>query len=169
MTDMREIMVGKLKKCGITKIQAKQIEKGIWEYSIKYAEDNGIVTEFNDTMFKNVYFNKGRSIYSNLNENTYIKNTRLKNRVKSKEFPEKKLAFMNPQYMFPELWKEYLDEKERREKVLYETRKETATDMFKCGRCKKKECTYYQLQTRSADEPMTTFVTCLNCGKRWKC
>ena len=31
------------------------------------------------------------------------------------------------------------------------------------------KCTYYQLQTRSADEPMTTFVTCINCGNRWKC
>lgn len=23
-------------------------------------------------------------------------------------------------------------------------------------------------QTRSADEPMTTFVTCTNCGNKWK-
>ena len=40
--------------------------------------------------------------------------------------------------------------------------------MFQCGKCKKKKTTYYQLQTRSADEPMTTFVTCHNCGNRWK-
>lgn len=40
---------------------------------------------------------------------------------------------------------------------------------FTCGKCKSKKTTYYQLQTRSADEPMTTFVSCLNCGKRWKC
>jgi transcription elongation factor S-II len=43
------------------------------------------------------------------------------------------------------------------------------TDMFKCGKCKERRCTYYQLQTRSADEPMTTFVTCLNCGNRFRC
>ena len=42
------------------------------------------------------------------------------------------------------------------------------TDQFKCGRCKQRKCKYYQLQTRSADEPMTTFVTCVNCGNRWK-
>lgn len=40
---------------------------------------------------------------------------------------------------------------------------------FTCNRCKSKKTTYYQLQTRSADEPMTTFVTCLNCDKSWKC
>ena len=54
-------------------------------------------------------------------------------------------------------------------KVLYEVNKDMATDLFTCSRCKKSECTYYQIQTRSADEPMTCFVTCLNCGKRWKC
>lgn len=42
------------------------------------------------------------------------------------------------------------------------------TDQFKCGRCKQRKCKYYQMQTRSADEPMTTFVTCVNCGNRWK-
>ena len=41
--------------------------------------------------------------------------------------------------------------------------------LFKCGKCKSKKTTYYQLQTRSADEPMTTFVTCLACMNRWKC
>lgn len=42
------------------------------------------------------------------------------------------------------------------------------TDMFRCSRCKEKKCTYTQLQTRSCDEAMTTFVTCTNCGHRWK-
>jgi len=43
------------------------------------------------------------------------------------------------------------------------------TDEYKCGRCKQRKCKYSQAQTRSADEPMTTFVTCLVCGNRWKC
>jgi len=47
-------------------------------------------------------------------------------------------------------------------------KKEASTDAFKCGKCGKRMCTYYQLQTRSADEPMTTFVTCVNCDNRWK-
>jgi transcription elongation factor S-II len=45
---------------------------------------------------------------------------------------------------------------------------EATTDMFVCGKCKQRKCTYYQLQTRSADEPMTTYVTCTNCNNRWK-
>lgn len=45
--------------------------------------------------------------------------------------------------------------------------KET-TDQFRCGRCGQRKCTYYQMQTRSADEPMTTYVTCVNCNNHWK-
>lgn len=41
------------------------------------------------------------------------------------------------------------------------------TDLFKCKKCDKRQCSYRQLQTRSADEPMTTFVTCV-CGHRWR-
>jgi transcription elongation factor S-II len=44
-----------------------------------------------------------------------------------------------------------------------------STDQFRCGKCGQRSCTYFQMQTRSADEPMTTFVTCTHCGNRWKC
>lgn len=45
---------------------------------------------------------------------------------------------------------------------------ENYSGLFKCGKCKSKKTTYYQMQTRSADEPMTTYVTCIECGHRWK-
>lgn len=44
----------------------------------------------------------------------------------------------------------------------------TKTDLLKCGKCRRSSCTYNQVQTRSADEPMTTFVYCNDCGHRWK-
>lgn len=45
---------------------------------------------------------------------------------------------------------------------------EAETYAFQCGKCKQRKTRYYQMQTRSADEPMTTFVTCANCNNKWK-
>ncbi|KAK2068203.1 hypothetical protein P8C59_002859 [Phyllachora maydis] len=39
---------------------------------------------------------------------------------------------------------------------------------FKCSKCGEKKVSYTQAQTRSADEPMTTFCECTVCGNRWK-
>ena len=59
-----------------------------------------------------------------------------------------------------------------REKALFECERglqnAASTDQFKCGKCGQRKTTYFQLQTRSADEPMTTFVQCVNCPNRWK-
>ena len=74
---------------------------------------------------------------------------------------------MNP-VEFTDEWSKIVSEKKNRLENKYIPKIEASTDNFTCGKCKSKKCTYYQLQTRSADEPMTTFVTCLNCGKRWK-
>ena len=163
--DKFELLLVDEKKC---KIYSKDIEKGIYNSSLTFADNKGIIKRWDNKFFKNIYLAKTRSVYSNLDKNSYIKNNRLISRLQSGEFKPYQLADMEPIRLFPENWKKLLDEKNKRDKLLYETRKEMATDIFKCGRCKKNECTYYQLQTRSADEPMTTFITCLNCGKRWK-
>ena len=148
---------------------ANSIEKGIYNANIRYAEHKGIIKRWDNKFFYNMYLAKARSVYANLDPTSYIKNVRLIERLRCNEFKPHELAELKPLHSFPEHWKHIYDEKNKRDKVLYEVRKEMATDMFTCSRCKKEECTYYQLQTRSADEPMTTFVTCLNCGKRWKC
>jgi transcription elongation factor S-II len=60
---------------------------------------------------------------------------------------------------------EWMEKKARERQTDQE---ESTTDMFRCGRCGERRCTYFQKQTRSADEPMTTFVRCVKCGNRWK-
>ena len=67
-----------------------------------------------------------------------------------------------------EKWEEAIKAKSIRDKNKFEQNLEAATDTFKCRKCHSKKCTYYQMQTRSADEPMTIFVTCIECGNRWK-
>ena len=69
----------------------------------------------------------------------------------------------------PEKWDSLIEDLKIKNQNKYTPKIEASTDNFTCHKCKSKECSYYQLQTRSADEPMTTFVTCISCGSRWKC
>jgi DNA-directed RNA polymerase subunit M/transcription elongation factor TFIIS len=144
------------------------IEKGVYNKTIKFADEKSIPKNWDNNLFKSMYKFFVKEVFVNLDKESYIKNKRLYDRLIAKEFDSYELAEMEPQYKFPEHWKPYIDEKSKRDRTLFEVDKEMATDIYKCGRCKKKECSYYQLQTRSADEPMTTFITCLNCGLRWK-
>jgi len=79
------------------------------------------------------------------------------------------VAFMTHQELSPEKWKDLLEVKTKRDKNKFESNISAATDTFTCRKCKGNQCTYYQMQTRSADEPMTIFVTCILCNARWKC
>ena len=147
---------------------SENIEKGIYNFIIRQTTEKGILKKWDNQKFRCLYINKSRSVYSNIDKNCYIGNKRLLSRLKEGEFLPHQIAFMDKQHLFPENWKELIDEKYKRDRVLYEIDQGGATDEFKCTRWKQRKCTYYELQTRSADEPMTVFVTCLNCGKRWR-
>jgi transcription elongation factor S-II len=70
--------------------------------------------------------------------------------------------------MCPEKWEELIKAKSIRDKNKFEEKLEAMTDRFTCRKCRSKRCSYYLIQTRSADEPMTVFITCLDCGTRMK-
>lgn len=113
------------------------------------------------------YKNRIRSRVANLKD---AKNPGLRSNFISGAITATRLATMTPEELASD------EMKKIREKFLKEaindaqlaTVQGTKTDLLKCGKCKKKNCTYNQLQTRSADEPMTTFVMCNECGNRWK-
>jgi transcription elongation factor S-II len=85
-----------------------------------------------------------------------------------KEFSPHEIPFMTPDNMFPELWSEMIDIKLKLYEQIGENNLQAMTDQFVCGRCKKREVSYYELQTRSGDESMTIFAKCINCGNSWK-
>jgi hypothetical protein len=45
---------------------------------------------------------------------------------------------------------------------------EVGEGLYKCPKCSRSETVFYQMQTRSADEPMTTFITCILCNHSWR-
>lgn len=138
------------------------LEKGIFNFTLKEAEQRKIIKKWDNKNFVQIYLDRLRSIILNLKEELIdqIKNGIIKPHV---------VAFMTHQELSPEKWKALIEAKAKRDKNKFETNIAAATDTFTCRKCKSNKCTYYQMQTRSADEPMTTFVTCIDCGNRWKC
>jgi transcription elongation factor S-II len=141
---------------------AINLEKGIYNYSIKEANSKKIVKKWENPHFSQLYLDRLRSIYIN------IKNKDLLEQIKSGEITPQTLAFMTHQEMNPQHWHSLIERKMKRDASKFNTNIQASTDMFTCKKCRSKRCTYYELQTRSADEPATIFVTCLDCGKHWK-
>ena len=168
LNDIRKKNIEILNKIINNMNKTKIIEESIFRFTCEKSDLRKVIKKWENPIFKKIYINKSRSLYMNLDKNSYINNNYLIKKIFSSKFDIKNIAFMTYQELYPEHWKKLLDEKYKREKAAYEEKPEAMTDMFKCGRCKQKKCTYYELQTRSADEPMTIFITCVHCGNRWR-
>lgn len=145
------------------------LERGIYNYAIRKAKECQVVRKWDNHYFVTLYMDRLRSLYVNLDNKSPVRNSTLMGRLRKKEFKAHELAFMSHQEMFPEKWQDLVDAKIKRDRNAAHGEDKGATDEFKCWKCKKRKCTYYQLQTRSADEPVTTFVQCLVCANRWRC
>jgi len=138
------------------------LEKGIFNYSLKEATNRKVIKKWENIYFVQIYLDRLRSIFINL-RNPELLETLADDKIKPHE-----IAFMTHQEMRPDIWKELIEAKQKRDMLKFESNMEASTDTFTCRKCKSRKCTYYSLQTRSADEPMTIFVTCLDCGQRFK-
>lgn len=142
---------------------SRNVERGVFNFTLKESTTKKLLKKWENPFFVNIYLDRLKTIYTN------IQYEPLKILIRSGNIKTSELAFMTHQEMRPDKWDKMIEEKNKRDKCKYETVIEAATDTFKCRKCKSNKCTYYQMQTRSADEPMTTFVSCLDCGCRWKC
>lgn len=142
---------------------ASNMEKGIFNYSLKEAKNNKVVKKWDNPGFVQIYMDRTRSIMYNLN-----KNSGLLEQLKNETIKAQDIAFMTHYEMSPEKWKTMLQVKSEKDKGKFETNIEASTDTFTCRKCKGNKTTYYQLQIRSADEPATTFINCIDCGNKWK-
>ena len=147
---------------GIDSAFATNLEIGIFNYTIQEAGKLKLLKKWENNAFVTLYINRLRSVFANIN------NPDLIGLIKQEEITPKILAFMTHQEMNPAQWKDMIEQKMRRDATKFSTNVEAMTDMFVCKKCKSRKCTYYELQTRSADEPSTIFISCLDCGKHWK-
>ena len=137
------------------------LEKGIYNYAIKESDIRKIIKKWINEPFVQLYMDRLWTITINLSSELLL------NQINNGEIVGQHVAFMTHQEIDPVHWKQLLDDKIKRDANKF-SKTEASTDMFICKKCKSKRCTYYELQTRSADEPATIFITCLDCDKRWK-
>jgi transcription elongation factor S-II len=144
------------------------IEKSIFNWTVKHVTSIGDGASWESKLFRECYKNRLLTILWHINNSKVD----IVKRLAEKKFKSIDLVHMSPD----ELWPNGPYGKSKEAKKVHDAHlqainaeeKEKYTGMFKCGKCKSMKTSYYQLQTRSADEPMSTYVTCMNCNNRWK-
>lgn len=141
--------------------KAANLEIGIYNYAINEADRRKIVKQWDNHYFVLIYITHFKSIMTNLTP-------KIISQIESCELLPQQVAYMTHQELEPEKWSKLIERKNIADKSQFENNIKATTDTFTCKKCKSNQCSYYLLQTRCADEPMTCYVTCLDCGKRWK-
>lgn len=142
----------------VPRSMAVALESNITEFTQEYVRIKQIPKDYYD----NVYWSKVNDISYNIN---YHNNQYLLPKIISGDVAMEQLVHMSPHELNPDKWKSIL---ERRDYIEYKRNNIETSDAYECRKCKQRKSYVYQLQTRSADEPMTTFVTCMNCGHMFK-
>lgn len=142
----------------LPKRDASKLEMSIHDYIEEYIRIKQISQDYND----NVYWTKVNDLEYNLN---FMNNQYLLPHILDGSIKIDQLVNMAPHELNPDRWRSIM---ERREYIEYKRNNIETSDAYECKKCKQRKSYVYQLQTRSADEPMTTFVTCMNCGNMFK-
>jgi DNA-directed RNA polymerase subunit M/transcription elongation factor TFIIS len=145
-----------------------EFERCIYNSTIRKADEKHISKAWSHQPFMDLYHTIAKMLTSNFHPDAYVKNTELYQRYKDGIVTFADICGMDSYQLFEGRWKDNFIQQQLQEKRQLEGNRALATDRFLCTRCWKRECTYYEMQTRSADEPMTIFITCVNCGKHWR-
>ncbi len=140
-----------------------QMEREIFLCALKEAAKRAVTPHWRNPVFAEFYKIYARTNYVHLTTIPYVREA-----VLGGKFLLSDLPYLSHYTVNPEGWHDLQEKQRIREEKELSGNAHMATERFKCRKCNMRRCTYYQLQTRSADEPMTTFITCLNCKNEWK-
>ena len=144
------------------------LEQLVFKHTYKSAIKYDMRIAWDNILFNDMYMATARRVVGNLYPNSYVKNKNLIDRYAAQEITLETIVNQNYYELYPEKWQKLVDQQAKMERIQLEGNFSRATDKWQCNGCKMRKCTYYELQTRSADEPATIFITCLDCGKRFK-
>lgn len=151
----RATAIGKLMEVVDNADIATKIEASVFEFTLVYSTINNL----EDITLSAIYMDSVNNLSWNL------KNPDLRHRVMIGEIDPQGLAFLSPQELNLQNWKDIIRKNELRE---MKKNNMTTTDLYKCHKCGDRRCSELQLQTRSADEGSCLFIKCLTCLHTWK-
>ncbi len=155
MMEIRERVRERLAAAGLP---AEEMERALYNKAITRCKFNGAPCSWENVVFSGCYTSVALSVVNNADAIAAA----LLSGISASEAVSR-----TPQELRPDIWGEIVQKKRERD-AAYGARPAANTNMYRCRRCQSRECNYFGLQTRSADEPMTIFVSCLNCGNRWR-
>ena len=148
----------------LTKFMCKKkstlLETSIFNFANNYASDNNIVF-----LLESIYETKVIDIISIFNCDLNNNNSYLINNINNNIINIDNVVNMKPEELNPALFENIV---KRREMEEYKKNNKIGSNAFTCSKCKMANCLVSQKQTRSSDEPPTTFITCLECGHVFK-
>jgi len=170
MTDPRKEAIERLSQYITDQVKSKIIEKSIFNSTISIATKCGILRSWENAKFVRIYSDTIGMLLSNLDPVSGVGNTYLLKLIEDtsqEELERINIATMSREQIFPSRWEKIIQSKDRRERKTYEFTTK-GSDSYRCKRCGARKTSSDFQQTRGSDEPMTQYVTCLNCGAQWK-
>jgi transcription elongation factor S-II len=163
MADLRTFTVSKLDDIIHDEKISKNIEIAIYNWTVRCAnQSKNNQKKYFTMMYKYRFF----AIKNALTKGNLVE------RLNNKSIKFKDIVSMGPDQLVPygpyAKTLQKLEEKELEIEKIKLKNDENYEGIFMCRKCKSKKTEYHQLQTRSADEPMTTYVHCKNCDNSWK-
>ena len=143
------------------------LEKCILNHATDRARQMDEAAAWDNHKYSNIYKHKFLSIQKSLKDNPELVNKIVQKKLKTNDVIDMRPEQLCPDGLYAEEMELKIHKDMRKEYLKREIKNQPG--FFVCGRCKSNKTTYYQMQTRSADEPMTVFVSCLNCERNWKC
>ena len=144
---------------------ATNMERGVFNAAIDKATRTTTSRKWNNPVFVDMYVQRAKTVLANIDPDSYVHNPTLLQGVSDGTIAAHTIAFLKPHELCPSRW--------TRIKELYQAKQteyvptEFVT-LYTCGKCGAKKTTICEVQTRSADEPMTQFITCFVCKHRWR-
>lgn len=185
---LRDFARTRLATCFTSGVTVRNAEKSIYNWAVQQTRGQNDTASWENRSFRWRYKHKALHLITELGRAPVVEVAlkvegdrvnlqmefvpQLVHRIQRKQLDVKGIARYPPDLLWPDGPYSVMMLKLRAKEMAMESSRANDEDyvgQFKCGKCKSTKTTYYQMQTRSADEPMTTFVTCTNCSNRWKC